>query len=95
MNWYEIALGVVLVVVSVLIIVFTLAQEQKGQGVQLCHDFFQALAAEVANLHHFVLALADQIFHRVDTGTLQAEQERIVQTVTDLLGKLDNIIAEL
>ena len=32
MNWYEIALGVVLVVVSVLIIVFTLAQEQKGQG---------------------------------------------------------------
>ena len=34
MNWYEIALGVVLVVVSVLIIVFTLAQEQKGQGCQ-------------------------------------------------------------
>ena len=32
MNWYEIVLGVVLVVVSVLIIVFTLAQEQKGQG---------------------------------------------------------------
>ena len=32
MNWYEIALGVVLVVVSLLIIVFTLAQEQKGQG---------------------------------------------------------------
>ena len=32
MNWYEIALGVVLVAVSVLIIVFTLAQEQKGQG---------------------------------------------------------------
>ena len=32
MNWYEIALGVVLVVVSLLIVVFTLAQEQKGQG---------------------------------------------------------------
>ena len=32
MNWYEIDLGVALVVVSVLIIVFTLAQEQKGQG---------------------------------------------------------------
>ena len=32
MNWYEIALGVVLIVVSVLIIVFTLAQEQKGRG---------------------------------------------------------------
>ena len=32
MNWYEIARGVVLVVVSLLIIVFTLAQEQKGQG---------------------------------------------------------------
>ncbi len=25
----------------------------------------------------------------------KAEQERIVQTVTDLLGKLDNILAEL
>lgn len=32
MNWYEIALGVILIVVSLLIIVFTLAQEQKGQG---------------------------------------------------------------
>ena len=32
MNWYEIVLGVVLIVVSVLIVVFTLAQEQKGQG---------------------------------------------------------------
>ena len=32
MNWYEIALGVVLIAVSLLIIVFTLAQEQKGQG---------------------------------------------------------------
>lgn len=32
MSWYEIAFGVLLIVVSVLIIVFTLAQEQKGQG---------------------------------------------------------------
>ena len=32
MNWYEIALGVVLIAISLLIIVFTLAQEQKGQG---------------------------------------------------------------
>ena len=32
MNWYEIALGVVLIAVSLLIIVFTLAQEQKGQS---------------------------------------------------------------
>ena len=32
MNWYEIVLGVVLIAVSVLIVVFTLAQEQKGQG---------------------------------------------------------------
>ena len=32
MNWYEIALGVVLIAVSLLIIVFTLAQEQKGPG---------------------------------------------------------------
>ena len=32
MNWYEIALGVVLIAVSLLINVFTLAQEQKGQG---------------------------------------------------------------
>lgn len=32
MNWYEIALGCVLIAVSLLIIVFTLAQEQKGQG---------------------------------------------------------------
>ena len=29
MNWYEIVLGVVLIAVSVLIVVFTLAQEQK------------------------------------------------------------------
>ena len=34
MNWYEIALGVVLIAVSLLIIVFTLAQEQKGQGLR-------------------------------------------------------------
>ena len=32
MSLYEIILGVVLVVVSLLIIVFTLGQEQKGQG---------------------------------------------------------------
>ena len=32
MNWYEIALGCVLIAVLLLIIVFTLAQEQKGQG---------------------------------------------------------------
>ena len=32
MNWYEIVLGVVLIAVSVLIVVFTLAQEQKGLG---------------------------------------------------------------
>lgn len=32
MSMYEIILGVVLVVVSLLIIVLTLAQEQKGQG---------------------------------------------------------------
>lgn len=32
MSLYEIIFGVVLVVVSLLIIVFTLLQEQKGQG---------------------------------------------------------------
>ncbi|MDD6319540.1 MAG: preprotein translocase subunit SecG [Oscillospiraceae bacterium] len=32
MTAYEIVLGVVLIVASVLIIVFTLAQTQKGQG---------------------------------------------------------------
>ncbi|HIZ47742.1 MAG TPA: preprotein translocase subunit SecG [Candidatus Gemmiger excrementavium] len=32
MNWYDIALGVVLIAVSLFIIVFTLGQEQKGQG---------------------------------------------------------------
>ena len=32
MNWYEIVLGGVLIAVSLLIIVFTLAQEQKGRG---------------------------------------------------------------
>ncbi len=32
MSLYEIIFGVVLIVVSLLIIVFTLAQEQKGQG---------------------------------------------------------------
>lgn len=32
MNWYEIALGCVLIAVSLLIIVFTLGQEQKGRG---------------------------------------------------------------
>lgn len=32
MSLYEIILGVVLVAASLLIIVFTLAQEQKGQG---------------------------------------------------------------
>ena len=31
MNWYEIVLGVVLIAVSVLIVVFTVAQERKGQ----------------------------------------------------------------
>ena len=32
MNWYEIALGCVLIAVSLFIIVFTLGQEQNGQG---------------------------------------------------------------
>lgn len=32
MSAYEIAFGVVLIVISVLIIIFTLAQTQKGQG---------------------------------------------------------------
>ena len=32
MNWYEIVLGVVLIAVSVLIVVFTLAQEQKARA---------------------------------------------------------------
>ena len=32
MSLYEIIFGVVLIVVSLLIIVFTLAHEQKGQG---------------------------------------------------------------
>lgn len=32
MTAYEIVLGVVLIIASVLIIVFTLAQTQKGQG---------------------------------------------------------------
>lgn len=32
MSLYEIIFGVILVVVSLLIIVFTLAQEQKGKG---------------------------------------------------------------
>ena len=32
MNWYEIALGCVLIAVSLLNIFFNLAQDQKGQG---------------------------------------------------------------
>ena len=32
MTAYEIAFGVVLIIVSVLIVVFTLSQTQKGQG---------------------------------------------------------------
>ena len=40
MNWYEIALGVVLVVVSVLIIVFTLGAGpvRRYHGRKLCYD---------------------------------------------------------
>ena len=45
MNWYEIALGVVLVVVSVLIIVFTLAQEQKGQSGAIMGESSATMAA--------------------------------------------------
>jgi len=32
MSWYEIALGVALILIGAVIIVFTLFQEQKGQG---------------------------------------------------------------
>ena len=39
MKWYEIVLGVVLIAVSVLIVVFTLAQEQKGQLPPAHHRF--------------------------------------------------------
>ena len=35
MTAYEIAFGVVLIIVSVLIVVFTLSQTQKGQGLSL------------------------------------------------------------
>ena len=38
MNWYEIALGVVLIAVSLLIIVFTLAQEQQGLSAAIMGD---------------------------------------------------------
>ena len=39
---------------------------------QLVDDLFQGLAAQVADLHHLVLRLGDQILHGVDVGALEA-----------------------
>ena len=44
MTAYEIAFGVVLIIVSVLIVVFTLSQTQKGQG--LSDSSFMAAGRE-------------------------------------------------
>ena len=44
----------------------------QAQGLELVDDFLKRLAAEVADLHHVVLGLADEILHRVDAGPLQA-----------------------
>ena len=53
MNWYEIVLGVVLIAVSVLIVVFTLAQEQKGQGLSgaIMGESSATMAAEIGRAH--------------------------------------------
>ncbi len=51
MTAYEIAFGVVLIIVSVLIVVFTLSQTQKGQGLSAAimgDSSFMVPAASVA-----------------------------------------------
>ena len=57
---------------SLTLILLIVCVQLEAERVQLSHDFLEALAAEVTNLHHFVLALADQILHRVDAGALEA-----------------------
>ena len=49
MSWYEIALGCVLIAASLLIIVFTLGQEQKGKGLSsaiMCENTNMAAGRE-------------------------------------------------
>ena len=73
MNWYEIALGVVLVVVSVLIIVFTLAQEQKGQGLSgaIMGESSATMAAGRERGVDAKLAKADQDLRRCFSSSLR------------------------
>ena len=53
MTAYEIAFGVVLIIVSVLIVVFTLSQTQKGQGLSAAimgDSSFMAAGRELAKV---------------------------------------------
>ena len=54
MTAYEIAFGVVLIIVSVLIVVFTLSQTQKGQGLSAAimgdSSFMAAKLAKVTKI---------------------------------------------
>ena len=57
MTAYEIAFGVVLIIVSVLIVVFTLSQTQKGQGRERGLDAKLAKVTKICGAVFFVATL--------------------------------------
>ena len=46
--------------------------QAEPESAELLLHFFQALPAEVANLHHVILILLHQLSHAVDAGAFQA-----------------------
>ncbi len=61
MTAYEIAFGVVLIIVSVLIVVFTLSQTQKGQGCLLPLWVIQLYGCRAASVAGCKLAKVTKI----------------------------------
>ena len=59
---------------------------------QLVDNFLQGLAAQVADLHHFLFGLGDQVLDGVDVGTLEAVEaaDREIQLLD---GHLQNLVA--
>ena len=75
------------------LVVVVIRQAQAHHG-QLVDDFLQGLAAQVADLHHIVLGLGNQVGDGVDVGALEAVEasDRQIQLLD---GHLQHLVADV